>query len=75
MEKGKVVDAEQILADNIKYEAKHTPTISAPQDTAATATITEGEVAADVSLVEAPVETAPETSSKPTEEDIAVEDK
>jgi DNA-directed RNA polymerase subunit beta len=75
MEKGKVVDAEQILADNIKYEAKHTPTISAPQDTVATATITEGEVAADVSLVEAPVETAPEASSKPTEEDIAVEDK
>jgi hypothetical protein len=71
MEKGKVVDAEQILAENIKYEAKHTPTVSAPQATPAAASIPEGEVAADISLVDA----AEETVSIPTEDDLAGEEK
>lgn len=38
----KVVDAEQILAENIKAEARDIPTIEVPQETAAEVDVTEG---------------------------------
>jgi DNA-directed RNA polymerase subunit beta len=55
MEKGKVVDAEQILAENIKYEAKHTPSVTAPQETVNQADIAEGAIVRDIALADASV--------------------
>ncbi|HEX5395162.1 MAG TPA: DNA-directed RNA polymerase subunit beta [Candidatus Saccharimonadales bacterium] len=76
MEQGKVVDAEQILAENIKYEAKHSPSIEAPAQTpAAGAGAAEAESVADIPLVETELNTAEGTVSVPTEEDLAGEEK
>jgi DNA-directed RNA polymerase subunit beta len=71
MEKGKVVDAEQILAENIKYEAKHAPTVSAQPAVPPAASVTEDEVAADMSLVEAPIE----ATTEPLAEELDREEK
>jgi DNA-directed RNA polymerase subunit beta len=75
MEKGKVVDAEQILAENIKYEAKHAPSMTPPPASAPPATVTEDDVAADMSLVETPLEAAQDTAGEPAAEKLDGEDK
>ncbi len=53
MEKGKVVDAEEILAENIKDEAKHAPAISAGQDMVDQAAVVAGVMPDDISLADA----------------------
>jgi DNA-directed RNA polymerase subunit beta len=75
MEKGKVVDAEQILAENIKYEAKHAPSMTPPPASAPPATVTEDDVVADMSLVETPLEAAQDTAGEPAAEKLDGEDK
>jgi DNA-directed RNA polymerase subunit beta len=49
---GKVVDAEAVLAANIKDEAKHTPTIEPPKTTVDNADVTESAVADEFSSME-----------------------
>ncbi|HLG90870.1 MAG TPA: DNA-directed RNA polymerase subunit beta [Candidatus Saccharimonadales bacterium] len=73
MEKGKVIDAEEILAENIKYEAKHTPTVAAPQDVANQAEIAAGAIVNDISLADASVGAAGATIGLPTEDDLTGE--
>jgi DNA-directed RNA polymerase subunit beta len=76
MEKGKVIDAEEVLAENIKYEAKHTPSVSAPQDTVNQAGMASGAIAAsDISLADATMATEDTAMSVPTEDDLAGEAK
>ncbi|MBI2007909.1 DNA-directed RNA polymerase subunit beta [Candidatus Saccharibacteria bacterium] len=73
MEKGKVIDAEEILAENIKYEAKHAPTVAAPQDIANQAEIAAGAIVNDISLADASVGATGATISLPTEDDLTGE--
>jgi len=73
MEKGKVVDAEEILAENIKYEAKHTPSVAAPQEIVNEADIAEGAIVSDMALADAAVGKAGASASLPSEDDLKVE--
>ena len=52
MEDNKVIDAETILAQNIKYEAKHTPEMQPPKAPVDNADVTEAAVADDFSAME-----------------------
>jgi DNA-directed RNA polymerase subunit beta len=53
MQRGKVIDAEQVLAENIKYEAKHTPSVSAPEKIVESPEAIENAVIDDISLTDA----------------------
>ncbi len=50
MHEGGVIDAEEVLAENIKDEAKHTPSIEAPQSSAGQADITDAALMDDLAL-------------------------
>ena len=73
MEKGKVVDAEQILAENIKYEAKHAPSMAAPQDIVSPADLTENATVDDIALADTAIADDTASVAVPTEEDLAEE--
>lgn len=81
MQKGKVVDAEEILAENIKYEAKHTPSVAAPPDIVNQSDIAEGAIASDIALADAAMDSSGAAislptgqASVPTEDDVAEEE-
>ncbi len=50
LHEGGVIDAEEVLAENIKDEAKHTPTIEAPQSTVGQADIPDAALMDDLAL-------------------------
>jgi DNA-directed RNA polymerase subunit beta len=50
MRKGDVVDAEEVLAENIKDEAKHTPAVKDPTNTPNEGVIAEDAIAKDLEL-------------------------
>jgi DNA-directed RNA polymerase subunit beta len=70
MEKGKVIDAEEILAENIKYEAKHAPSVAAPQDSVNQAGVAAGATVSDLSLADAAVGAKGTTKTALSNEDL-----
>ena len=71
MSEGDVVDAEEVLAENIKDEAKHAPTISsAGQDAADQAAIAQDAAADGLTIADAVLDDAA-TISVPTEDNLA----
>lgn len=66
MQKGEVVDAEEVLAANIKDEAKHAPTVTAPQDIVNQADIAPGALASDISLTDTAMSSNGTAISLPT---------
>jgi len=62
-----VVDAEKVLAENVKDEAKHTSTVDLPDDSSLTTTdVTDDDVISEFGVIE---EVAP-----PTAEDVALDE-
>ncbi|HSX18035.1 MAG TPA: DNA-directed RNA polymerase subunit beta [Candidatus Saccharimonadales bacterium] len=73
MREGHIVDAEEILAENIKDEAKHVPTVSAPQDNVDEADIAEGAIIDDLALSDASMATDGATISAPADDNLTEE--
>lgn len=73
MHEGGVVDAEDVLSENIKDEAKHTPTVTAPQDITDQADLVEGALVQDLAISDASVSSDDSTVSVPTNDDLSGE--